>query len=87
MDITQLITELGFPIVITLAFGWYITKRTSFVEETLMRELDVDFKRLEGIIIALISQIKLAQLDLKHLKGYVKGLEDIITKLLNKEKK
>ena len=52
-----------------------------------MRELDVDFKRLEGIIIALINQIKKAQLDLKHLKGYVKGLEDIITKLLNKEKK
>ena len=52
-----------------------------------MRELDADFKRLEGIIIALINQIKLAQLDLKHLKGYVKALEDIITKLLNKEKK
>ena len=52
-----------------------------------MKEMDEDFKRLEGIIIALISQIKLAQLDIKHMKGYIKALEDIMTKLIKKEKK
>ena len=47
-----------------------------------MKELDQDFKRLEAIIVALISQIRLAQLDVKHLKGYVKAVEDILTKLI-----
>ena len=37
--------------------------------------------RQEKIIVTLISQLKSTQLDLKELKGYVEGIEDILTKL------
>ena len=87
MNPIDILKEFGFPILVTFCCGWYIIQRTKFLEETLMKELDEDFKRLEGIIIALINQIKKAQLDLKHMKGYIKALEDIMTKLIKKEKK
>lgn len=82
MNPIDILKEFGFPILVTFCCGWYILQRTKFLEDTLMKELDQDFKRLEAIIVALISQIKLAQLDVKHLKGYVKALEDILTKLI-----
>ena len=87
MDPLAILKEFGFPILVTFCCGWYILQRTKFLEETLMKELDQDFKRLEGIIIALINQIKKAQLDLKHMKGYIKALEDIMITLTKKEKK
>ena len=82
MNPIDILKEFGFPILVTFCCGWYILQRTKFLEDTLMKELDQDFKRSESIIVALISQIKLAQLDVKHLKGYVKALEDILTKLI-----
>lgn len=50
-----------------------------------MKELDQDFsdlrkiinEDLRSIIVVLISQIKSAQLDIKHLKGYIKALYDL----------
>jgi hypothetical protein len=46
-----------------------------------MEELDERFKRLEGIVIKLIDQNKITQLDIKELKGYVEGIQDIMKKL------
>lgn len=68
-----------------VCFGYYIIQRTKFLEETLSREIDEDFGRLEAIIIQLISQIKLAQLDLKEVKGYIEGLNDILAKIETKK--
>jgi len=42
-------------------------------------------QRLEGIIIKLIDQQKITQMELKHIRGYIEGIEDIMTKLI-KEK-
>ena len=80
MDMVSIIKELGVPIAMLLGFSWYIIQRTKFLETTLMKEVDEDFSRLEGILIKLIDQIKLSQLDTKELKGYIMGIQDILTK-------
>ena len=86
MDLVSLIKDLGVPIAMLLGFSWYIIQRTSFLEKTLIKEMDQDFTRLEGILVKLISQIKLAQLDTKEIKGYLMGIQDILTKYNIKEK-
>ena len=86
MDL-NIIDQYGLPIAMLVGFGWYIIQRTKFLEETLTREMNEDFARLEGIIVALISQIKLAQLKVEEVKGYIEGIEDILSRLMNGESK
>ena len=80
MDVVSIVKDLGVPIAMLLGFSWYIIQRTKFLETTLMKEVDEDFNRLELILIKLIDQIKLSQLDTKELKGYIMGIQDILTK-------
>ena len=88
MNPLEILETFGFPILVTFCCGWYIIQRTKFLESTLMGELAESFKRLESILIALINQVKKAQLDIKHIKGYIKALEDVMIKLIkDKEKK
>ena len=86
MDLT-LIDQYGLPIAITIAFGYYIWKQNQFLQKELMVELEQDFRRLESIIIKLIDQQKITQLDLKQVKGYIEGIEDILSRLINGEPK
>ena len=86
MDLT-LIDQYGLPIAMLVGFGWYIIQRTKFLEETLTREMNEDFGRLEAIIVSLISQIKLAQLKVEEVKGYIEGLNDILAKIETKKDK
>ena len=80
MDLS-LIDQYGLPIAITIAFGYYIWKQNQFLQKELMVELEQDFRRLEAIIIKLIDQQKITQLDIKEVKGYIDGIEDILAKL------
>ena len=84
MDLT-LIDQYGLPIAMLVGFGWYIIQRTKFLEETLTREMNEDFGRLEAIIVAVISQIKLAQLKVEEVKGYIEGINDILAKIETKK--
>lgn len=84
MDL-NIIDQYGLPIAMLVGFGWYIIQRTKFLEETLSAQIDEDMGRLEAIIVSLISQIKLAQLDLKEVKGYIEGLNDILAKIETKK--
>ena len=86
MDMVTIITELGLPIAMLGGFCWYIVQRTAFLEKTLVSEMKEDFSRMEQIVIKLIGQIKLAQLDTKEIKGYLMGIQDILTKYNFKEK-
>lgn len=86
MDL-NLIDQYGLPIAMLVGFGWYIIQRTKFLEETLTREMNEDFGRLEAIIVQLISQIKLAQLKVEEVKGYIEGLNDILAKIETKKDK
>jgi len=81
----NLIDQYGLPIAMLIGFGWYIIQRTKFLEDTLTREMNEDFGRLEAIIVQLISQIKLAQLKIEEVKGYIEGLNDILAKIETKK--
>ena len=86
MDLT-LIDQYGLPIAITIAFGYFIWKQQTWIQKELVDDLENQFRRLEGIIIKLIDQQKITQMDLKQVKGYIEGIEDILSRLMNGEPK
>ena len=87
MDPIAFLEQFGIPLTVSAAFGYFIWKQNKFIQDELMEELDERFKRLEGITIKLIDQIKATQLDFQALKGYVEGIEHILKKLFKKQHK
>ena len=81
MDILAVMEQFGVPVAMTIAFGFFIWRQNKFIQETLMTELDQDFKRLEGIIIKLIDQQKKVQLEQQRLNGVYKAMVEIIARL------
>ena len=81
MNWLELLEQYGIPVVVAIAFGFYIWKQNQFLQQELMQELEEDFKRLEMIIVKLIDQQKLTQMDVKELKGYVEGIQAIINSI------
>ena len=86
MDLT-IIDQYGLPIAITIAFGYFIWKQQTWIQKELVDDLENQFRRLEGILIKLIDQQKITQLDIKQVKGYIEGIEDILSRLMNGEAK
>ena len=84
MDLT-IIDQYGLPIAITIAFGYFIWKQQTWIQKELVDDLENQFRRLEGIIIKLIDQQRITQMDLKQVKGYIEGIEDILSRLINGE--
>jgi hypothetical protein len=80
MDLT-LIDQYGLPIAICIAFGYFIWKQQHWIQKELVEDLDDNFRRLESIIVKLIDQQKITQLDVKQVKGYIEGIEHILSKL------
>jgi len=81
MDFIALLEQFGIPVVVALAFGFFIWKQNKFIQDELMEELDERFKRLEGIVIKLIDQQKLMQLDIKEYKGALRMFIRLIKQL------
>mgnify|MGYP003136005252 FL=1 len=86
MDL-NIIDQYGLPIAITIAFGYFIWKQQTWIQKELVDDLEQQFRRLEGIIIKLIDQQKITQMDIKEVKGYIEGIEDILSRLINGEEK
>ena len=86
MDLT-IIDQYGLPIAITIAFGYFIWKQQTWIQKELVDDLEQQFRRLEGIIVKLIDQQKITQMDIKQVKGYIEGIEDILSRLMNGEPK
>ena len=86
MDL-NIIDQYGLPIAITIAFGYFIWKQQTWIQKELVDDLENQFRRLGGIIIKLIDQQKITQMDLKQVKGYIEGIEDILSRLINGEPK
>ena len=86
MDLT-IIDQYGLPIAITIAFGYFIWKQQTWIQKELVDDLENQFRRLEGILIKLIDQQKITQMDLKQVKGYIEGIEDILSRLINGDTK
>jgi|TARA_R110000824_G_scaffold116641_4_gene268207 hypothetical protein len=83
----NIIDQYGLPIAITIAFGYFIWKQQTWIQNELVDDLENQFRRLEGIIIKLIDQQKITQMDIKQVKGYIEGIEDILSRLMNGEGK
>ena len=81
MDILAVMEQFGVPVAMTIAFGFFIWRQNKFIQETLMNELDQDFKRLEGIIVKLIDQQKKVQLEQQRLNGVFRAMVEIIARL------
>ena len=86
MDLT-IIDQYGLPIAITIAFGYFIWKQQTWIQKELVDDLENQFRRLEGIIIKLIDQQTITEMDLKQVKGYIEGIEDILSRLITGEPK
>ena len=80
MDLA-LIDQYGLPIAMVCAFGWYIWKQNQWIQKELESDIETSFNRLEGIQIELINQQKLTQMELAEIKGYISGIESILTKM------
>ena len=91
MDLFQILNDFGLPVSLVIAFGWYINKNNTFIQEELQEDIEESFTRQENIIIELINQQKLTQMELAEIKGYISGIESILTKMsgngLRKKKK
>jgi hypothetical protein len=81
VDYFQLLENYGIPIVVAIAFGFFIWKQNQFIQNELSKELKESFDRLESIVIKLIDQQKKIQLEQKGLENSYKALVEIIAKL------
>ena len=87
MDVQNLISELGVPVAVAIAMGYFIWRSQTYIQEDLSKDIASKFERLEGIIIALINQQKKMQIELRGIKAKYEALVDIILKLMKKDKK
>ena len=85
MDFLTILEQYGIPVVVAIAFGYFIWKQNQFIQKELMEELDQDFKRIEMIIIKLIDQQKKMQIEQRGIVKSYQSLVEIITRLINKE--
>ena len=81
MDWLLILEQYGIPIVVAIAFGFFIWKQNKFIQDELQKELRESFTRVEGIIIKLIDQQKRMQIEQKGLEKSYKALVEIIAKL------
>ena len=81
MDWLLILEQYGIPVVVAIAFGFFIWKQNKFIQDELMEELNENFKRLEGILIKLIEQQKKMQLEQKGIENSYKTLVEIIASL------
>ena len=81
MDWLLILEQYGIPVVVAVAFGFFIWKQNKFIQDELMEELNDSFKRLEGILIKLIDQQKKMQLEQKGIENSYKTLVEIIASL------
>ena len=87
MDIFALLEQYGIPVVVAIAFGWYIWKQNQYIQDDLTKDLKERFERVEGIIIKLIDQQKKMQIELKGLKASYQALVSIVTKIIGSNSK
>ena len=81
MDWLAILEQYGIPVVVAIAFGFFIWKQNKFIQDELMEELNENFKRVEGILIKLIDQQKKMQLEQKGIENSYKTLVEIIASL------
>ena len=78
MDWLQILEQYGIPIVVAIAFGFFIWKQNKYIQDDLSKDIHQKFDRLEGIIIKLIDQQKRNQISLKAIEKCLKILTNLL---------
>ena len=81
MDWLSILEQYGIPIVVAIAFGFFIWKQNKFIQDELQKELRESFGRLEGILIKLIDAQKGMQLEQKDIKASYHAIVEILSSL------
>ena len=81
MDWLQILEQYGVPIVVAIAFGFFIWKQNKYIQDDLSKDIHQKFNRLEGILVKLIDQQKKMQIEQKGLERTYKVLAEIIARL------
>ena len=81
MEILNIINEFGLPVSMVIACFYFINKQSKWIQEELEEDMEQSFNRLEKIQIELINQQKKTQMELTKVRGYIEGIEDILTRL------
>ena len=81
MDYLLILEQYGIPIVVAIAFGFFIWKQNKFIQDELAKEMRSSFDSLTGILIKLIDQQKKMQLEQKGIENSYKTLVEVIAKL------
>ena len=66
-DITQLINDFGFPIVMAVGMGYFVY----FVYNTILNDVDPAIEEMKVTIIRLIDQLRLLDQDMIRLQEKV----------------
>ena len=81
MDILNIINDFGLPVSMVIACLYFINKQSKWIQDELEEDMTEQFARLEQIQIELISQQKKTQMELTKVRGYIEGIESILTKM------
>ena len=81
MDWLVILEQYGIPIVVAIAFGFFIWKQNKFIQDELAKEMRSSFDSVTGILIKLIDQQKKMQLEQKGIENSYKTLVEIIASL------
>ena len=81
MDWLNILEQYGIPVVVAIAFGFFIWKQNKYIQDDLSKDLHQKFNRLESILVKLIDQQKRVQIEQKGLERSFKALVEIIASL------
>ena len=81
MDIIAILDQYGVPLGMCLAFGYFIWKQNSWIQNDLKKDLDDANERFENIVIGLINSQKQMQLDIKESKTSYRAIVEILASL------
>ena len=79
--------RFGLPVLMLLGMSWSGIQLFKWLANDLMKQIAENHSRIENIIIKLIDKQKITQMDIKEVKGYIEGIEDILSRLINGEVK
>jgi len=81
VDWLNILEQYGIPVVVAIAFGFFIWKQNKFIQDELVKEMRSSFDTLTGILVKLIDQQKKMQLEQKGIENSYKTLVEIIASL------
>tara|TARA_R100001224_G_scaffold57698_1_gene34092 strand:+ start:226 stop:492 length:267 start_codon:yes stop_codon:yes gene_type:complete len=67
MDLVQLVSEFGFPVVMVIGLGYFVY----FVWQTISNKIDPAVEEMKSTIIRLTDQLRLLDQDMIRLKEKV----------------